>query len=188
MFALYSHTKHRTWKGFVAVDMRSDDDEARKVLKGPMTEPPLYSMIDEDTVAAAKRDAGAPRLIAHETVEKPPFAIRPARPQKEEPWAKCIPMSIAESWGWDVTIHEAFEARWSGRPERDALRIEGNARVRRFVTSHFGHGIITIRFPFIMQTPHGWNLHVRGPVNRARGDVAPLEAWSRRTGPWRLSL
>lgn len=174
MFNLYSHTKQRTWKGLIGVDMRSDDDPAHAALEGPLPPMPLADR-DEDVTLAMTREAGAPRLTAHETVPSPPFAIRPARPLQDAPWAACIPMAIAESWGWDVTIHEAFEARWNGRPEPDGVTIEGNARVKRFLTAHFGHGIVTIRFPYVMRTPQGWNLHVRGPVNVGRADLIPLE-------------
>jgi len=174
MFALYSHTKSRGWKGMLIVDLRSDDDAARHALTGPLPQVPSAPR-DEDSAALADRLPGAPRLLATETADRPPFAIRPGRPIQSAPWAKCLPMAIAESWGWDVTIHEAFEAAWTGGAEPAAVTLEGNARVLQFVTSHFGHGILTIRFPYIMRTPQGWNLHVRGPVNRPRPDLEALE-------------
>jgi|GEM_PF-1353342 len=170
MFNLYSHSKLQSWKGVVAVDMRSDDAVARAWLDGP----PRQEAVDSDGLQEAAGEA-RPQLIAYETAELSPFAIVPGRPRADTPWARCLPMGIAESWGWDVTVHEVFEARWNGGDAPSDLRVRGSERVLDYVVSHFGHGIITIRFPFLMRTPRGWNLHVRGPVNRPRRDAMALE-------------
>ncbi|MBV1861831.1 MAG: hypothetical protein KUG77_25650 [Nannocystaceae bacterium] len=170
MFNLYSHSKLQTWKGVVAVDMRSNDTPAYTWLDGPAR------LLPGDVGEEKEGAQGArPQLIAYETANLAPFAIVPGRPNADAPWSRCLPMSIAESWGWDVTLHESFEARWSGGAAPGDLRVRGNDRILDYVVSHFGHGIISVRFPFLMRTPRGWNLQVRGPVNESRADAFALE-------------
>src|SRR5262245_31729687 len=43
----------------------------------------------------------------------------------EQPMAyQCLPMVVANQWGWQVLCPTDVVAAWDGRPEPDALRIE----------------------------------------------------------------
>jgi hypothetical protein len=86
-------------------------------------------------------------------------------------------MALAESYGWDVRFHERLTMAWYGGESPGDLSIEGNARAMEFAMSRFGHGIATFALPFVFRTPPGWDLWVRGPVNRPRDGVAPLEGF-----------
>ncbi len=41
--------------------------------------------------------------------------------------------------------------------------------------SHFGHGILTWRLPFLFRTPVDTDLLMRGPANSPKDGIAPLE-------------
>src|SRR5580700_6265644 len=94
---------------------------------------------------------GAPELTCYRLWDTSP-ELRPARPERDwmdmstERFAyRCIPLSIANSTGWEIALPFAFEAAWYGGEEDNAIQFRSSdIRVQHFVTSHFGHGVITL--------------------------------------------
>jgi uncharacterized protein DUF6065 len=92
-------------------------------------------------------------------------------------WAnRCMPLRIANQAGW-VLLNEAdFEVVWSGKPQVSALQIRfAKGQYSPWISSNFGHGIITWEIPYLFRTPPGYNLLARGPANTIKDGVAPLE-------------
>jgi hypothetical protein len=84
---------------------------------------------------------------------------------------RCLPMLIANQAGWEVLNPADVTLEWDGSDDLDGLQVRGDAPVR----SHFGHGIATWTLPYLLRTPPGFNLLVRGPANRPKDGVAALE-------------
>jgi hypothetical protein len=91
---------------------------------------------------------------------------------------RCIPLSIANASGWELLCPADFEASWSGGSAIDAITIRSlndEARVSRFVVSHFGHGVLTMHPGYLFRTSPGWALWVRGSPNHAKRHIVPLD-------------
>ena len=89
---------------------------------------------------------------------------------------RCIPLSIANASGWEIALPFAFEAAWFGGDDLNALQFRSSdARVRHFVTSHFGHGVITFHTGWLFRTSPGWGLWVRGAPNWVKDGAVALD-------------
>lgn len=97
---------------------------------------------------------------------------------------RCLPLLIANQWGWFILNDRKIEVIWNGgRGESDLQIIRQVGREsdadfdadRMLAISHFGHGILTWRVPFLFQTPPGYNLYVRGPMNWIKDGASPLD-------------
>jgi hypothetical protein len=107
--------------------------------------------------------------------------IRPAPVEREwmdatnEKFAyRCLPLNIANGYGWEILCPSAFIAIWSGAVGLDAIRIQPSENTKAPVTSHFGHGVLTFHVPCLFRTEPGFDLMVQGPINRPRHAIAPL--------------
>jgi uncharacterized protein DUF6065 len=107
--------------------------------------------------------------------------IRPAPAQRDwmeathERFAvRCLPLTIANGYGWELVCATAFAARWNGGTGKDAIVIEPDAGAPAIATSHFGHGILTFHVPCLFRTAPGFDLLVGGPINRPKDGIAPL--------------
>lgn len=78
--------------------------------------------------------------------------------------------------GFLLLNERRFVAEWSGGPNRLALRIhyDGRRPTGRAL-SDAGRGVLTFVIPYLFRTPAGFDLLVRGPANRPRDGIAPLE-------------
>jgi len=88
----------------------------------------------------------------------------------------CLPMVIANQAGWFILSGHTFQVRWSGGHDVDALRVfylDGGPPYP--AVSTFGRGVLTFHIPYLMRTPPGYNLLVRGPANWPRDGASPLE-------------
>jgi LPS sulfotransferase NodH len=127
--------------------------------------------------------ASPPRIVAYDlgTAQKIPLAPAPA----QRPWMdatpmrfanRCLPLLIANQHGWMMLCPNRFEAIWDGGDHTSAITIrEPDGVSGRFVTSHFGHGILTFTGNYLFRTPPGVNLHVRGPANMPKDGLFALE-------------
>ena len=90
---------------------------------------------------------------------------------------RCLPLLIANQAGWDILCPARFTARWSGGDGKDAVafQFDDDAGDKRFVSSHFGHGVITFAVSYLFQTQKGHNLWVKGPPNMPKDGIAALE-------------
>jgi len=131
---------------------------------------------------AASLETGPPQLTCYRLWPTSP-EIKPARPDRE--WMdatrdrfayRCIPLSIANASGWEIALPFGFEAAWYGGDEMEAIQFRStDRRVQHFVTSHFGHGVITFHTGWLFRTSPGWAVWTRGAPNTAKDGLAPLD-------------
>lgn len=116
-------------------------------------------------------DENAPRIV-------------PARPERA--WMdatnvryayRCLPLSIANSMGWELLCPMPIEATWNGGAELADISVVGRdgANVEGFAQSHFGHGVLTFQTRYLFRTDPGVALWVRGSPNRPKDGIAPLD-------------
>jgi hypothetical protein len=108
------------------------------------------------------------------------WALRPAPVRRhwmsEQPNAyQCLPMVVANQWGWQVLCPTDVRVAWDGSPDPSGLRVEVDPKWERSIRSHFGRGIVTFSPPWLFRTPAGWDLYVKGPSNRWKFNCVPLE-------------
>jgi hypothetical protein len=90
---------------------------------------------------------------------------------------RCLPMLIANQSGWELHNRCGFTATWVGDGHGADVMIKADTRgTDQFLpVSHFGSGILTWHLPMLFRTPPGYNLLVRGPANRPKDAIFPLE-------------
>lgn len=120
---------------------------------------------------------------APEGVEK---LIRPARPKREwmdrtpENYAyRCIPITAANTMGWEILNPVSCEFRWNGLTPQSQIFVYREREVRFGPKSHFGTGVVTWDLPFLFQTPPEYGLVVTGPANHDRPHITPLDGFVR---------
>ena len=90
---------------------------------------------------------------------------------------RCLPLSIANSYGWDILAPFAFSAQWNGEPHPSGLILrcdDGSTPPLKRVASHFGYGIVTFQLSYLFRTEPGWDLVASGPWNRPKDGIAAL--------------
>jgi Family of unknown function (DUF6065) len=88
---------------------------------------------------------------------------------------KCLPLVVANQWGWQLLCPTDVVATWDGRADLAGLRIEVPTQFEPAIKSQFGAGIITFSPPWLFRTPQGWDLYLKGPTNRWKPNCVPLE-------------
>lgn len=121
-----------------------------------------------------------PVLTAYRLDERAPL-IRPASTKRD--WMdrspqgfayRCLPLTIANSHGWEVLARAPFRAIWTGGELPDSVRVESAAPPPLAPVSHFGAGVLTFHVPYLIRTPPGLNLWISGSPNQIRDGIAPL--------------
>lgn len=136
-----------------------------------------------DTPAPATQ-APLPTLECFPTRADPP-PIVPGRPERDwmdafaarHPY-RCLPLTMANTTGWEVLCPFGFEAEWDGRPGADSISFlwdDGALYPDHFAASHFTHGVLTFHVGWLFRTPPGWALRASGVPNRFKHGIAPLE-------------
>jgi proline iminopeptidase len=88
---------------------------------------------------------------------------------------RCLPLSIANTYGWDLLCPVGITAIWNGGPDAADICIEYDADLPGgFAQSNFSDGILTLNVGYIFRTDPGWNLLVTGPLNAPKDGIAPL--------------
>ena len=109
--------------------------------------------------------------------------IRPAAPRRDwmdgtpERFAyRCLPLAIANAYGWELLSPCGFAARWRGGSGTDAveIRLDPGMAGRQVPVSLFGQGTITFHVEGLFRTSPGWNLWIGGAPNAAKDGIAPL--------------
>lgn len=90
---------------------------------------------------------------------------------------RCLPMLIANQWGWDILNPVPLSCVWTGGPQPSHVTVTyaDTAATPRLAISHFGCGVVTFRIPYLFRTSPGHWLWVKGPANVAKDAIAPLE-------------
>jgi hypothetical protein len=118
------------------------------------------------------------RIIPHGWAEG--WALRPS-PMKRQwmtahPTAyQCLPMVIANQWGWQVLCPTDVRVVWDGSSGREGLWVDVDPKWAVAIKSQFGQGIVTFSPPWLFRTPPGWDLYAKGPSNRWKPNCVPLE-------------
>jgi hypothetical protein len=88
-----------------------------------------------------------------------------------------LPMLVANQSGWVILNNHRLTFRWDGGKGSTAVEFiyHRNTKPYIWVTSHFGHGIVTWQMPFLFRTSPGYNLLVRGPANHFKDGIVALE-------------
>ena len=95
---------------------------------------------------------------------RPPEII-PGRPQRKwmdgfvdrHPY-RCLPLSMANTTGWEILCPFSFEVTWDGQPYTTSITIKPDRPVPDiddFVKSHFSHGVLTFHPGYLFRTPEG---------------------------------
>jgi len=120
------------------------------------------------------------KLISY-TLGFPPTEMRPGPAQR--PWMdstsdrfayRCLPLNIANQYGWELLCPCSFEVTWDGGPSPDAMVVEILEDGWPHPTSHFGHGVLTFHVNQIFRTEPGTQLMTTGPMNNPKDGIAAL--------------
>jgi hypothetical protein len=87
----------------------------------------------------------------------------------------CLPLVIANQWGWQVLCPTDITVTWNGNPNVEDLRVDVAPQFRPAVKSQFGWGIVTFTPPWLFRTPPGWDLYLKGPTNRWKANCVALD-------------
>lgn len=93
---------------------------------------------------------------------------------------RCLPLSIANSFGWHVLCPVPIEIDWNGGPALADIRIRGlkplpgGRPMEDFCRSNFSRGIVTFHLDYIFRTPPGQQLLATGPSNLPKDNASPL--------------
>ncbi len=88
---------------------------------------------------------------------------------------QCLPLVVANQWGWEVLSPTDVKVAWDGGERPTALSVQVDPQFAPAVKSQFGSGIVTFSPPWLFRTPDGWDLYCKGPSNRFKANCAPLE-------------
>lgn len=121
------------------------------------------------------------RITAYQVSPDPPALRKGDRQrtwmdQTPERFAyRCLPLVIANQFGWDVLNPETFVARWNGGRQITDVQVEWLGPARGdLVYAHFGSGLLTFGLHYLFRTPPGIGLLVGGPPNWPRDGVHAL--------------
>jgi len=99
---------------------------------------------------------------------------------------RCLPLSIANTIGWEFLCPDGVAITWDGgpgeqsltvafdNPERWAKSKDDHTRPQPFAKSHFATGVVTFDIGRLMRTPPEWSLLATGKPNDYRDGIAPL--------------
>ena len=122
----------------------------------------------------------------HALTEHPP-EVRPARAKRQ--WMddfsdrhayRCLPLSIANSYGWEVLCPIPLEIRWNGGMAVEDIEViglkelPGGAPVEHFCRSNFSRGIVTFHLDYVIETEPDWEILATGPFNDPKPTATPL--------------
>ena len=91
---------------------------------------------------------------------------------------RCLPLQIANSYGWQLLSPFSFEAEYGGGVAPGDIRMtlpNDISESESFVETHFGHGVLTFRTGYIFRTQPGWQLLVSGPKNHPKDAISPFD-------------
>jgi hypothetical protein len=123
---------------------------------------------------------GTMKLLAH-VIDGHEVQIRPASVERD--WMegtdqryayRCLPLNIANAFGWEILCNSGFSAVWSGGNTSESIVILADPGTTPPAISHFGHGVLTFHLPCLFRTEPGVNLMAQGPVNRPKDGIAGL--------------
>jgi len=133
---------------------------------------------DDAAISPARR-----RLRIYALNANPPPIVPAAR---SRPWMdafpgrhayRCLPLAIANGYGWEVLSPHAFTIEWNGGPAATdvTFKADGVAHyLEHLVNANFTRGIVTFHTGYLFRTEPGWHLLATGPANAGKDGIAPL--------------
>ena len=122
-------------------------------------------------------------LECYPTAERPPEIV-PGRPQRawmdrfaERHPYRCLPLSMANTTGWEILCPMAFTLSWNGGLNQSDITMQPDRPhpdFHNFVKSHFSHGVVTFHPGYLFRTPPGWSMIAQGPPNHIKDGIQPL--------------
>ena len=122
-------------------------------------------------------------LECYPTAERPPEIV-PGRPQRawmdrfaERHPYRCLPLTMANTTGWEILSPMAFTAEWNGGVMQEDIKLfpdRPHPDFHNFVKSHFSHGVMTFHPGYLFRTPPGWSMIAQGPPNHVKDGIQPL--------------
>lgn len=93
-------------------------------------------------------------------------------------WAyNCLPLKIANQYGWVAHSPCSFSATWDGGQDKESMTIvDLDGKPCTHTKSHFAHGIMTINTDFLIRTTSGTSLYIRGITNAQKDIIYPMDA------------
>jgi hypothetical protein len=92
---------------------------------------------------------------------------------------KCIPLNIANQYGYAVLCPADFTLDWYGGVEEKDVDFHVTSKeeyFEKYLHSYFGGGTFTIHVDFIIRTPEGFSTYIRGVPNETKHGLKPLDA------------
>lgn len=124
------------------------------------------------------------QLECYPTNQRPPDIV-PGRPQRawmdafaERHPYRCLPLSMANTTGWEILCPVGFTAEWNGGAHQDCITLtpdHPHPGFEEFAKSHFSRGIVTFHAGYLFRTPPGWSMWVQGPPNHIKDGIQPLQ-------------
>lgn len=87
---------------------------------------------------------------------------------------RCLPLNIANCFGWEILCQEGFIATWMGGKKIADLIVQHDSQHHVQAESHFGSGILTFHVGAIFRTDPNVSLLATGPINSPKDGIAPL--------------
>jgi Family of unknown function (DUF6065)/2OG-Fe(II) oxygenase superfamily len=93
---------------------------------------------------------------------------------------RCLPLSIANTHGWEMLVPGTFEVEWNGGPNIADLTVRAlepfpdGFPFEHFAMSNFARGVVTFHTGYLFRTPPGWNILTTGAFNEPRPGISPL--------------
>jgi Family of unknown function (DUF6065) len=151
---------------------------AREGASGGSTSAPAPEAPPGSSIELPRLDFKALRLIPHGWGAGWGLRTSPARRAWMDELGhsyQCLPLVIANQWGWQVLCPTEVRVTWDGSPGLDGLKVEVPPQYEPAIKSQFGAGIVTFSPPWLFRTPPGWDLYLKGPSNRWKPNCHPLE-------------
>ena len=87
---------------------------------------------------------------------------------------RCLPLVIANTYGWEVLCPWSFSCIWNGTSEKDGITCIPDPGRPSPAEGHFGGPILTFQLPGLFSTEPGYDLLMQGPVNRPKDGIQGL--------------
>src|ERR1700761_7574230 len=122
-------------------------------------------------------------LECYPMMQRPPELV-PGRVQRD--WMdafpfrhayRCLPMTMANSTGWELLNPIPFTAEWNGGPEATDIKLTPHRPHPDFtdlVESHFTSGVLTFHVGYLFRTPPGWGVWASGAPNHMKDGIHAL--------------
>lgn len=127
-----------------------------------------------------KKSVNTKRMTAYRLTNHPP-TIRPGVVRRawmdESPSRfayRCLPLTIANSFGWELLSPTTFEATWNGGMAQSDIAVTVLGGDPEGVTSHFGTGVLTFHTGYLFRTEAGMSLMAMGPPNLPKDAIVAL--------------